>query len=261
MKLSDRRLKRLFRENPVPLQPKKKPETLELARKCGTTDIMKETEDGSTMKYIRTGNIRTLIAAAAILSLMAVAVTAGIVNYCYHTPGGNIVDQNGTIIAAPGDITLKMTEETIDGEGYTITEVNWTSAGGSSTLTVWTTADSTDLTGLRAVIGETEYPLAKRFVTKDENGSPLNIGYTAVDVPEPESDTVQNKGLRLVIDEPRQWHSIFFVPDDFVILKDTDRDVTVTAACYDGRLYLGSTDNALENSVLKDYITYNSYGL
>lgn len=257
MKMSDHRLKRLLQENPVPVKPEKKKEMLEFARSCD--EKTEETEDGSTMKFIKMKKVRTLIAAAAILSLTAVAVTAGIVHYYYRTPGGNIFDESGTMVSEPENIALKMTDTEIRGIGYTIAEVNWVRTGGSTTLTVWTTADSVELKGLRAKIGETEYPLNKSFVTKDKDGNPLYIGYTAANVPEPESDTVQNDGLALWIDEPEKWHGIFFVPEDAVVVEDTSENITVTGCYYDGLLYLGASLD-LEGTHLQDYVTNVSIG-
>ena len=72
MKLSSRRLKRMLRENPVPVQPKKKEETLALARAYDAESM--KTEDGLQMKYIKMKKVRTLIAAAVIMALAVIAV-------------------------------------------------------------------------------------------------------------------------------------------------------------------------------------------
>ena len=194
MKMSDRRLKRILRENPVPIQPEKKEEMIAFARICDKNQTSEDSEDGLQMKYIKLKKVRTLIAAAAILSLMAVAVTAGIVNYYYRTPGGNIVDQTGTVIEQPENMSLKMTGTTLSGPGYTIEEVNWLSYNGQSTFTVWLTADSLDAEpqNLHAVIDSVEYPLKKSFVTKDTDGNPLCIGYTTANMPEPQNRSPDN---------------------------------------------------------------------
>ena len=113
MRMSNRRLKKAMQEHPVTVQPKKKDEMLAFARMCDEREKHEDLEDGLQMKYIKMKKVRTLIAAAAILSVTAIGVTAGIVNYYYRTPGGNIVDQSGTVIEQPENMSLKMTGEPI----------------------------------------------------------------------------------------------------------------------------------------------------
>ena len=46
MKMSDRRLKRILRENPVPIQPEKKEEMNAFARICDKNQTIEDSEDG-----------------------------------------------------------------------------------------------------------------------------------------------------------------------------------------------------------------------
>lgn len=255
MKMSDRRLKRILRENQLSVQPERKEEMLEFA--WMKEEEYSKKEDGFSMKYMKTHKICALIAAVMILFTMACAISAGIAKYYYHTPGGNIIDQDRNFVDNPDGLMLKMTEKDIRGNGYTITEVNWTSVDDRTTFTVWVSADSIDLKGLRANIGDTEYPLKKTFVSKDENGNPLNYGYTSLDVPEPESFEIRanrHHGLQLYIDKPEAWHTVFFVPEDCEPVGYVCDGVSLTGYYYDDKLYLGTTDTVLENSELNELI-------
>ena len=257
MKMSDRRLKRILRENPVPIQPEKKEEMIAFARICDKNQTSKDLEDGLQMKYIKLKKVRTLIAAAAILSLMAVAVTAGIVNYYYRTPGGNIVDQTGTILEKPENMSLKMTGKELTGVGYTIEEVNWLSYNGQSTFTIWLTADSAVPQNLRAVMDNTEYPLKESFITKDKDGNPLCIGYTALGMPEPQNVTSDSRlnTLWLVCDEPFISTRIYFEPTDIQPVQSSGNGISVTSYIYNGNLYFGAEDTVLEQSPISDMIS------
>jgi len=246
MKMGGRRLKRILQENPLPVKPEKKEEMLLYA--WMKEEAYNTMEDGFHMKYMNKHKFRTLIVAMLILMSLACAISAGITQYYYHTPGGNIIDQGRNFVKEPSGLTLKMTETKIRGDGYTITEVNWTSVDGRETFTVWASADSIELKGLCAEIGDTEYPLKKTFVTKDKNGNPLNYGYTSLDVPEPESFELREEGhygLKLTIDEPEAWHYIFFVPEDSEPVSDTWNDITLTGCYYDDKLYYGFADHNL----------------
>ncbi|MBP3292439.1 MAG: hypothetical protein J6N32_01685 [Clostridia bacterium] len=262
MKMSDRRLKRILRENPVPIQPEKKEEMIAFARICDKNQTSENSEDGLQMKYIKLKKVRTLIAAAAILSLMAVAVTAGIVNYYYRTPGGNIVDQTGTVIEQPENMSLKMTGTTLSGPGYTIEEVNWLSYNGQSTFTVWMTADSLDVEpqNLHAVIDSVEYPLKKSFVTKDTDGNPLCIGYTTANMPEPQNWSPDNdKGnVWLRCDEPFISKNLYFEPTDIHPVHTTADGITVTGYLYDGNFFYGGEDDVLMQSPYRELIANTS---
>ncbi len=252
MKMSDRRLKRILRENQLPVQPKKKEEMLEFARECD--EKTEELEDGSSMKYIKMKKVRTLIAAAAILSLMAVAVTAGIVNYYYRTPGGKIVDQSGAVVTDTGNLSLKMTGEPIMGEGYTIEEVDWVSKDGNTTFTVWMTADSLEMPGLYARYHGIDYPLTKSFVTRDKDGNPLSVGYTAVNFPEPQTPNSDNwdNPLWVACEEPLVSTRINFEPEGVETVSVTAHDVTARGYIYDGHLYYDIEDHTVENGPLAE---------
>ncbi|MBQ7314350.1 MAG: hypothetical protein IJW81_12275, partial [Clostridia bacterium] len=257
MKMSDRRLKRILRENPVPIQPEKKEEMIAFARICDKNQTSKDLEDGLQMKYIKLKKVRTLIAAAAILSLMAVAVTAGIVNYYYRTPGGNIVDQTGTVIEQPENMSLKMTGKALTGVGYTIEEVNWLSYNGQSTFTVWMTADSVKPLNFRAVMDDVEYPLKESFITKDAVGNPLCVGYTTANMPEPKNVSPDNREntLWLICDDPFISTRIYFEPTDIQPVQSSGNGISVTSYIYNGNLYFGAEDTVLEQSPLSDMIT------
>lgn len=255
MKLNNRRLKRMMRENPYSVQPKKKDEMLILA--WMQDEQQQKRKDGFAMKYMKKHKIGALIAAVLLFTGMTCAISAGIVQYYYHTPGGNIIDQERSFVDEPEGLTLKMTESEIRGDGYTITEVNWTSVDGKSTFTVWVSADSVDLKGLTAIIGDKEYALKKSHVTKTEDGKPLNYGYVSLDVPEPESIKTEigpESSLKLTIDEPEARHYIFFAPEDCEPLEDTSEDVTLTGYYYNNKIYYGFTDNLLMRSDLSDLI-------
>jgi len=256
MKLNNRRLKRMMRENSYPVQPKKKDEMLILA--WMQDERRQERKDGFAVKYMKKHKIGALIAAVVILVSMACAISAGIVQYYYHTPGGNIIDQERSFVDEPEGLSLKMTEKEIRGKGYTITEVNWISVGGKSTFTVWVSADSVELKGMTATIGDTEYALKKVHVTKTADGIPLNYGYTSLDVPEPEyyqSERSPEHSLKLMIDEPEARHYIFFVPENVEPVSNVYEDVTLTGYYYDEKLYYGVTDNVLANSEMNDLIS------
>lgn len=256
MKLNNRRLKQMMRENPYSVQPKKKDEMLILA--WMQDEQQQERKDGFSMKYMKKHKIGALIAAVMILLGMACAISAGIVQYYYHTPGGNIIDQERSFVDEPEGLSLKMTEKEIRGKGYTITEVNWTSVGGKSTFTVWVSADSVDLKGLTATIGDTEYVLKKSHVTKTEDGKPLNYGYVSLDVPEPENFKAEigpESSLKLRITEPEARHYIFFVPEDCEPFEDIYEDITLSGYYYDEKIYYGAIDNVLINSELNDLIS------
>lgn len=274
MKMSDRRLKRILRENPVPVQPKKKEEMLALARTCDEREKNEDLEDGLQMKYMRTHKIRTLILAAVILSLMAVAVTAGIVNYYYRTPGGSIVDQSGTILEKPEGMSLKMTGEAIVTQNGTIAEVNWVNVNGKTTFTVWMTADSAEWTNLRAKIGNdgTEYALKKSFVTKDKDGNPMYVGYTAENFPEPVQPTasdIEQSSLHALkawedthcwvfSEEPFISETIYFEPVDIVPVSTEYKGMELRSYTDNGLIYFGGTDKVFAESELAELILDSS---
>ncbi len=257
MKMSDRRLKRILRENPVPVQPKKKEEMLAFARTCDEREKNEETEDGLQMKYMRKHKIRTLVLAAVILSLMAVAVTAGIVNYYYRTPGGKIFDQSGTIVEDAGNISLKMTGEALTGGGYTIEEINWLSYNGQSTFTVWMSADSEEPQNLRAEIDGVEYPLTESFVTRDPDGNLLCVAYSTTNMPEPQnwSPDTDTGNVWILCDEPFISRYIFFEPTDIRPVHTTSDGITVTGYTHNDTLYLGVDDDVMKQSPLNDLIS------
>ncbi len=257
MKMSDRRLKRILQENPVPVKPEKKEAMLEFARMCDEQEKNEETEDGSNMKYMRTHKFRTLIAAAVILSLMAVAVTAGIVNYYYRTPGGKIFDQNGTIVETPENMSLKMTGEALHGNGYTIENVNWVSCGGQSTFTVWLSADSEKPESLCAQMDGVEYPLTESFSTFDPDGNLLCTAYSTTNMPEPQNWSPNHfEGtVRIVWNDSLYGHNIYFEPTDIQPVQTTADDITITGYMYDGRIFFGAKDNVLLRSELGQLIS------
>ncbi len=247
MKMSDRRLKRIMQENPMTVQPKKKEKMLEFARMCD--EKSQDLEDGLNMKFIRTKKLRMLLVAAIILSLLAVTISAGIVHYYYHTPGGNIVDENGnivetTLLEKSHDLILKTTDEEIKKDGYTISSVDWTRIHGKTTLSVWTTADSVELNGLTAVINEKEYPLEKTLLTSDGF-----VGYTANDVPEPDNP----EGLFLKCTAPKfSYLRIFFMPDDVLLAESTSNGISIIGYQQDGDIYIGLNEDHLVHGNLID---------
>lgn len=255
MKMSDRRLKRIMKENPVSVQPEKKEEMLLLA--WMQDEAEQKRKDGLQMKYMKKHKIGALIAAVILLISMTGVISAGLIGYYYHTPGGNILNHECDFVDEPKGLSLKMTEKEIRGKGYTITEVNWTSVGGKSTFTVWVSADSVNLKGVTAKIGDTEYVLKKSHVTKTKDGKPLNYGYSSLDVPEPENFKAgigPESSLKLQITEPEAWHYIFFVPEECEPVEDVYEDVTLYGYCYDDKIYYGFTDSLLINSDLNTLI-------
>ncbi|MBR5311775.1 MAG: hypothetical protein IKU40_02705 [Clostridia bacterium] len=257
MRMSNRRLQKTMQEHPVTVQPKKKEEMLALARTYDEREKNEHTEDGLQMKYMRTHKIRTLVLAAVILSLMAVAVTAGIVNYYYRTPGGKIVDQSGAVIVDTGDISLKMTGEKIKKDNYTIEEVDWVSKDGNTTFTVWMSADSPEMPGLYARYNGTDYPLTKSFITRDKDGNPLAVGYTAVNFPEPQiqsSEKPQNH-LWLLSEDPFVSVRINFEPEGVETASVTVNDITFSAYIYNGHLYYNMEDHTIENNPIMEIST------
>ena len=252
MRMSSRRLKKTMQEHPVTVQPKKKDEMLAFARMCDEREKNEETEDGLQMKYIKMKKVRTLVLAAVILSLMAVAVTAGIVNYYYRTPGGKIFDKSGAIVDTPENISLKMTGEALVGDGYTIEEINWVSCGGQSTFTVWLSADSEKPQNLRADIEGAEYPLTESFSTFDPDGNLLCTAYSTTNMPEPQnwSPEIDTGTVWVMCDEPFISRGIYFEPTDIQPVQTTSDDITITSYMYDGKIFVGAKDNVLMQSEL-----------
>lgn len=262
MRMSNRRLKKTLQEHPVTVQPKKKDEMLAFARMCDEREKHEDLEDGLQMKYIKMKKVRTLVLAAVILSLMAVAVTAGIVNYYYRTPGGKIVDRSGAVIENTGDISLKMTGEKIKRENYTIEEVDWVSKDGNTTFTVWMSADSPDMPGLYAKYNDTDYPLTKSFIIRDKGGNPLAVGYTAVNFPEPQVPNSENREnpLWIVNEDPLVSVRVNFEPEGVETASVTVNDITFSGYIYNGHLYYNLEDHTLENSPLMEISTdYRMY--
>lgn len=256
MKLNNRRLKRIMRENSFPVQPEKKDEMLAFARRCSKKE---QIFGGWTMKHKK---IRLLLVLTAILSVMAVAVTAGLVRNYYQMPDGNIADENGNIIdpallEGNEDFALKMTGEPIIGDGYTIISVNWLRVDGNTTLSVWTTTDSVELDGLYAVLDEHQYPLSK--TTYDYDGY---IGYTTFDIPNP-------IGMKLLCKQPDFSYDISF-ENDRVSEECYSNGITLSGYVDNEKIYIQFTDKALaETELLRNAdvayntgfaVAYNNFG-
>ncbi len=249
MKLNNRRLKQMMRENPYTVQPKKKAELLAFTRTC---DEKKQTFGGANMKYVTRKKIRPLLIFAAILSVMAIAVTAGLVRHYYQMPDGTIADESGNIIdpallEGNEDFALKMTGEPIVGDDYTIISVSWLRVNGNTTLSVWATTDSVELEGLCAVLDEHQYPLTK--TTYDYDGY---IGYTAFDIPNP-------TGMKLTCKKPEFSYDISF-ENDRVSEECYSNGITLSGYVENEKIYIRFTDQALaETELLRNAdVAYNT---
>lgn len=249
MKLNNRRLMRMMRENPYTVQPKKKAEMLAFTR---TYDEKKQTFGGWNMKRITSKRIRPLLILATILSVMAVAVTAGLVRNYYQMPDGTIADESGNIIdpallESNEDFALKMTGEPIVGDDYTIISVSWLRVNGNTTLSVWATSDSVELEGLSVVLDEAQYPVTNTLYDYDGY-----IGYTAFDIPNP-------TGMKLICKKPEFSYDISF-ENDRVSEECYSNGITLSGYVENEKIYIRFTDQALaETELLRNAdVAYNT---
>lgn len=87
--------------------------------------------------------MRAVLAAAAIMALMAVAVSAyGIFSRLFYLPGAGLVDEDGVLVIREDDIgeldiTAYRTAAELDLGGYVIESVTYTGYEGSQSYTVW----------------------------------------------------------------------------------------------------------------------------
>ena len=193
MKLTDRKLKKLLRENPIQVNPAEKEEFLK--------QIQRET-GGIIMKK---RNLRPILAAVIALIGVTMLVSAGAIAYYYRTPGGNLVDESGNIAETITEADSMVNDRTISNGEVTIASVTWAQAENHTTLAVWLPADETELVNPAAIVNGKEYPLTK----KTFNLTGGMIGYTAVDVPKPET-------LKIRCESPAFEETVNFQPDNIM---------------------------------------------
>lgn len=218
MKLTDRKLKKLLRENPIQVNPAEKEEFLK--------QIQRET-GGLIMKK---RNLRPILAAVIALIGVTMLVSAGAIAYYYRTPGGNLVDESGNIAETITEADSMVNDRTISNGEVTIASVTWAQAENHTTLAVWLPADEPELVNPAAIVNGKEYPLAK----KTFNLTGGMIGYTAVDVPKPET-------LKLRCESPAFEETVNFPPEN-IMSECTIGGITLFGSASGNTVYLGVND-------------------
>lgn len=218
MKLTDRKLKKLLRENPIQVNPAEKEKFLK--------QIQRET-GGLIMKK---RNLRPILAAVIALIGVTMLVSAGAIAYYYRTPGGNLVDESGNITETLTEADSMVNDRTISNGEVTIASVTWAQAENHTTLAVWLPADEPELVNPTAIVNGKEYPLTK----KTFNLTGGMIGYTAVDVPKPET-------LKLRCDSPAFEETVNFQPDN-IMSECTIGGITLFGSASGNTVYLGVND-------------------
>lgn len=226
MRLTDRMLKKLMREHPIRVNPAEKEEFLnQIQRETGGTPMKKR-------------NLRPILAAAIVLISITMLVSAGAVAYYYRTPEGDLVDNSGNIAETVTEDDSMENDRAIMAGEVTIASVTWAQAENHTTLAVWLPADEAELVNPIAIVNGKEYPLAK----KTFNLTGGMIGYTAVDVPKPET-------LKIRCDSPAFEETVNFQPDN-IMSECTIGGITLFGSASGNSVYLGVNDENYLNSKL-----------
>lgn len=220
MKMTDRRLKQILRENPVQVEPKRREELLSRIGEFA------EEEYAVTKR-----SARKILVIAALAVVLTMLISAAAVAYYYRTPDGTIVDKEGNAADTTENVTSGENDRGLSGTGYVIPAVTWTTANGQTTLAVWATRASEELTGLTAVIEGKPYPLTK--ATFNLNGN--LVGYTAEGVPEPTVFT-------LTCERPAFTETVNFLPQDVIPAECTSNGLTLFGTAVGNTVYIGVND-------------------
>lgn len=181
------------------------------------------------------------ITAAIILSL-TVIISAAVIGYYYRTPKGDIIDEAGNTVEDTAEVDSAVNDSSVSGEGYHIASVTWTMVDDRTTLAVWASSDSMELTGLTAVTEEGEYPLKK--TTFNLTGG--YVGYTTTDITKP---TV----FMLKCDDPAFERQITFQPEDVIPAESTSNGLTLFGTTEGSTVYIGvNDDNFLDSQLFRD---------
>lgn len=229
MKLTDRHLKKLLRENPISVSPAGKEEFLKKI----------QTEMGGTMMKKR--NVRLILAAAIVLVSITMLVSAGAIAYYYRTPGGDLVDESGNTPETATETDSIINDRTIITDEVTIASVTWAKAENHTTLAVWVHADEPELVNPAAIVNGKEYPLTK----KTFNLTGGMIGYTAVDVPKPET-------LKLRCESPAFETNVNFQPEN-IMSECSIGGITLFGSASGNTVYLGVNDENYLTSKLFEH--------
>lgn len=220
MKMTDRRLKQILREHPVQVEPKRREELLSRIGEFA------EEEYAVTKR-----SARKILVIAALAVVLTMLISAAAVAYYYRMPDGTIVDKEGNAAETTENVASGENDRGISGTGYVIPAVTWTTANGQTTLAVWTTRASEELTGLTAVIEGKPYPLTK--ATFNLNGN--LVGYTAEGVPEPTVFT-------LTCESPAFTETVNFLPQDVIPAECTSNGLTLFGTAVGNTVYIGVND-------------------
>ncbi len=218
MKFTDKKLKKLLREHPIPVNP------------AGKEEFLKQIQTKTGGIIMKKRNLRPILAAAIALISLTMLVSAGAIAYYYRTPGGNLVDEGGNIAETITEADSMVNDRAIVGSEVTIASVTWAQADNHTTLAVWLSPDEPELTNPTAIIGGKEYPLTK----KTFNLTGGMIGYTVVDVPKPET-------LKIRCDSPAFEETVNFQPEN-IMSECTIGGITLFGSTSGNTVYLGVND-------------------
>lgn len=176
-------------------------------------------------------SFKKILVIAALTAAFTMLISAAAVAYYYRTPGGEIVNGEGNAADTTENVASGENDRGIFGDDYHIPAVTWTTANGRTTLAVWATRDSAELTGLTAVIDRKAYPLTK--ATFNLNGN--LVGYTAENVPEPAVFT-------LTCESPAFSETVNFQPQDVIPAECTSNGLTLFGTTVGNTVYIGVND-------------------
>ncbi len=227
MKLTDKKLKKLLREHPIPVTP------------AGKEEFLKQIQTKTGGIIMKKRNLRLILAAAIVLISLTMLVSAGAIAYYYRTPGGLVISPDG---AASSDITdTSINDSGIRGEGYHIHTVTWAEADGQTTLAVW--AEEDNLEGLTAIIDGKEIPLIKNTF----NMTGKLTGYTTTDIAKPSVFT-------LSCTNPPFSQTISFTPEE-IMAESSSNGMILFGSAQGNKVYIGVNAPYFLDSVLSQTAT------
>jgi len=236
--ISNRKLKKLMQNHPVPIAPKRKGELAAYA-----AQYVQNPKENTEKEYrIMKKNWKPILIAAAVALSMTAVISAAVVGYYYRTPGGDIIDEAGGKVEETGNVDSIVNDSAVFGEGYDIVSVTWTKSDTGTTLAVWATQDSMELTGLTAATDEGEYPLTKS--TFNVTGG--YVGYTTTDIAKPTVFTLK-------CENPAFERKITFQPADTIPVESTSNGLTLFGTTEGTTVYIGINDNnVLDSELFRD---------
>lgn len=238
MRMTNRRLKKLMQNNPIRVEPKRKRETADYA--ANYTEKWKKQEKKE--ERIMRKNWKLILVTAAIVLSLTVIISAAVISYYYRTPKGDIIDEAGNIVKNTAGVDSIVNDSAVSGEGYHIASVTWTMVDNRTTLAVWVSNDSMELTGLTAVTEDGEYPLPQS--TFNLTGG--YVGYTTTDIAKPTVFTLK-------CDTPAFERQITFQPEDVIPAESTSNGLTLFGTTEGSTVYIGVNDNNfLDSELFKD---------